>query len=122
MMSGDRVRSCLLAGALVAGVASTGVRAGQPQTATYLVEVDAVVTDEAGKPVVGLTQSDFQVKDDGKRVELKTFEEVRETNERAVARSIVLLLDDSGFGSGNTLPIQEIARTFVARMAPPDQF
>jgi len=122
MISSRRVRSCLLATALVAGVASVVARAGQPQTATYLVEVDAVVTDEAGKPVVGLTQDDFQVKDDGKRVELKTFEEVRETNERAVARSIVLLLDDSGFGSGNTLTIQQIARMFVARMALPDEF
>src|SRR5262249_21102381 len=54
--------------------------------------------------------------------ELKTFEEVRETDERAVARSIVLLLDDSGFGAGNTLPVQQIARMFISRMAPPDEF
>lgn len=122
MTAGDRVRSCVLAAALVAGSASTIARAGQPQTANYLVEVDAVVTDDMGKPVVGLTQDEFQVKDDGKRVELKTFEEVRETDESAVARSIVLVLDDSGFGSGNTATIQQIARMFVAKMAPPDEF
>jgi hypothetical protein len=116
----DRVRSCALVAAVV--IAGAAARAGQPQTATYLVEVDAVVTDEAGKPVVGLKQDDFQVKDDGKRVELKTFDEVRETDERAVARSIVLLLDDSGVGPGNTVPIQQIARMFVAKMAPPDEF
>src|SRR5215475_6826670 len=113
MIARGRVRSCALVTALVAAVAGAVVRAGQPQTATYLVEVDAVVTDETGKPVVGLKQDDFQVKDDGKRVELKTFEEVRETDERAVARSIVLLLDDSGVGPGNTVPIQPLARTFA---------
>jgi len=104
---------------LAAGIA---VRAGQPQTATYLFELDAVVTDDAGKPVAGLKQEDFQVKDDGKRVELKTFEAVAETGDRLVPRSIVLLLDDSGVGPGNTLTIQSIARTFVARMAAPDEF
>jgi VWFA-related protein len=121
MIGRDRVRSCALTVALVAGVAGVVTR-GQPQTTTFLFEVDAVVTDEAGKPVAGLKQDDFEVKDDGKRVEVKTFEEVRETDERAVSRSIVLLLDDSGVGAGNTLPIQQIARMFVARMAPPDEF
>ena len=122
MIERDRVRSFMLVAVLLAGVATIVVRAGQQQPATYLVEVDAVVTDDDGKPVVGLKQGDFEVKDDGKRVELKTFEEVRETDQRAVARSIVLLLDDSGFGAGNTLTIQQIARMFVARMAPPDEF
>jgi VWFA-related protein len=122
MMPANRVRSRVLVAAILAGVAGVVARAGQPQPTTYLAELDAVVIDDAGKPVTGLTQDDFQVKDDGKRVELKTFEEVRETEERAVARSIVLLLDDSGFGAGNTVTIQQIARTFVARMAPPDEF
>ncbi len=97
-------------------------RTPQPDSAAYLVELDAVVTDDSGKPITGLTQADFQVKDDGRPVELKTFEEVRADGERPIARSIVLLLDDSGFGAGNTLPIQQIARTFVARMDAPDEF
>ena len=118
-MRGARSLSCGLAAMFAAGIV---VRAGQVQTTTYLVEVDAVVTDDAGKPVTGLKQADFQVKDDGKRVDLKTFEEVNASGSRPVARSIVLLLDDSGFGSGNTLPIQQIARMFVARMEPPDEF
>jgi len=110
---------CALAGLIAAGVV---VRAGQPPPAAYLVEIDAVVTDGDGKPVTGLTQDEFEVKDDGKRVELKTFDAVAETDERLVARSIVLLLDDSGAGTGNTLTIQSIARMFVARMAAPDEF
>jgi VWFA-related protein len=121
-MPGVRGRLWVFVAALLAAAAGVVARAGQPQQTTYLVEVDAVVTDDAGKVVTGLKQEDFQVRDDGKRVELKTFEEVRETDDRAVARSIVLLLDDSGLGPGNTLTIQQIARTFVARMAPPDEF
>jgi VWFA-related protein len=107
------------AGLLAAGVT---IRAGQPPAATYLVELDAVVLDDAGRPVAGLKEEDFEVKDDGKRVELKTFDAVAETDDRRVARSIVLLLDDSGVGAGNTLAIQTIARMFVARMAAPDEF
>jgi VWFA-related protein len=118
-MRGRRAIPLALLGLLTAGVA---IRAGQPQAATYLVELDAVVLDDAGRPVAGLKQEDFEVRDDGKRVELKTFDAVAEANDRRVARSIVLLLDDSGVGSGNTLAIQNIARTFVARMAAQDEF
>lgn len=115
-----RRRVWWVGGALI--VAGVVVQAGQPQTATYLVEMDAVVTDAAGRPVTGLTRDDFEIKDDGKRVDVKTFDAVADTAHEPVARSIVLLLDDSGFGAGNTTPIQFIARTFVARMAPPDEF
>ena len=38
-----------------------------------LVDVDAVVTDADGKPVTGLKKEDFEVREDGKPVELKTF-------------------------------------------------
>ena len=118
-MGAGRAISCGLCAVFAAGIA---VSAGQPQPATYLVEVDAVVIDDAGNPVTGLLQSDFQIKDDGKTVDVKTFEEVRDSDGRPVPRSIVLVLDDSGFGAGNTLPIQQIARMFVARMQPPDEF
>jgi len=109
----------LAAAFFAAGVAAL---AAQPQPAAFLAEVDAVVTDDAGKSVTGLTQDDFEVKDDGKTVELKTFDAVADTGPRPVSRSIVLLMDDSGVGTGNTLAMQTIARTFVARMAAPDEF
>jgi len=108
-----------LVAALFAAAAAT---LAAQQQAAYLVEIDAVVTDDAGKPVAGLKQGDFDVKEDGKQVELKTFDAVEDTGTRPIPRSIVLLLDDSGVGTGNTLAIQTIARTFVARMAPPDEF
>ena len=108
----------LVAALFAAAVATLAAQ----QQAAYLVEIDAVVTDDAGKPVAGLMQGDFDVKEDGKQVELKTFDAVEDTGTRPIPRSIVLLLDDSGVGTGNTLAIQTIARTFVARMAPPDEF
>jgi|SRR5580765_570245 VWFA-related protein len=118
-MRGGRAIPCGLAAMLAAAAV---VFAGQAPPTTYLVEIDAVVTDDAGKPVTGLEQSDFQIRDDGKAVDVKTFEEVRDSDDRPVARSIVVLLDDSGLGAGNTLPMQQIARMFVARMQPPDEF
>jgi len=119
MASGYRALSC---GVVAIFVCAVVVRGGQPQQTTYLAELDVVVIDDAGKAMAGLTQNDFQVRDDGRVVEVKTFDEVHETDERAVARSIVLMLDDSGFGAGNTATIQQIARMFVAKMAPPDEF
>jgi VWFA-related protein len=118
-----RMIALTLAGAAVV-TATIIARAGQTASSPYLVEIDAVVIDEGGRPVAGLTQDDFQVRDDGRPVELKTFDAVADTGSGGglVARSIVVLLDDSGFGPGNTLIVQAIARTFVARMAPPDEF
>src|SRR5215468_9937307 len=105
-----------LAFAVIGAIAAAAVaRGAQPADGPYLVEVDAVVVDESGRAVTGLRQEDFQIKEDGRPVELKTFEAVADADEggRAVARSIVLLLDDSGIGSGNTVTIQSIARMFV---------
>jgi VWFA-related protein len=118
-MRGARALSCTVVVIVAVGVIA---RARQPQPTTYLVEIDVVVTDDSGKPLTGLAQRDFEIRDDGKRVEVKTFEEVKDSDDRPVPRSIVLLLDDSGFGAGNTVPIQQIARMFVARMQAPDEF
>jgi VWFA-related protein len=115
--------------ALILAVSGTSaavvvVRSAQSTDSPYLVELDAVVIDDSGRPVTGLRQEDFQVREDGRSVELKTFDAVIDTGDggRSVARSIVLLLDDSGIGAGNTLTIQSIARMFVARMAAQDEF
>lgn len=104
--------------------AAVTARGAQPADSPYLVQVDAVVIDDSGRAVPGLRQEDFQIREDGRPMELKTFEAVADTGEsgRSVARSIVLMLDDSGIGAGNTLSIQSIARMFVSRMAAPDEF
>jgi hypothetical protein len=119
-----RTISALALAVVIASAALVVARAAQPADGPYLVQIDAVVTDDAGHVVTGLRQEDFQIKEDGRPVELKTFEAVAEVGDggRSVARSIVLLLDDSGIGAGNTSSIQSIARMFVARMAAPDEF
>ena len=113
-----------LAVAVFGALAATVVAAGQPAQSPYLVELDAVVLDSADHPVAGLRQEDFQIKEDGRAVEVKTFDVVADTGRAnaGVPRSIVLLLDDSGVGAANTPVIQAIARMFVSRMAAPDEF
>ena len=115
------MRALVALGAVLAAIAAPII--ASQESAQYLVEVDAVVLDDGDRPVPGLKQEDFQVKEDGHLVELKTFDAVADVpGGRSPQRSIVLLLDDSGVGAGNTLPIQTIARMFVARMAAPDEF
>jgi VWFA-related protein len=118
------MRSLLALGAVVVGTVAVPILAFQDaEQAQYLVELDAVVLDGEDRPVPGLRQEDFQVREDGHLVDVKTFEVVTDRpGGRPPERSIVLLLDDSGVGAGNTLPIQTIARMFVARMAAPDEF
>jgi VWFA-related protein len=116
------MRSLVALAALVLAAIAAPIVASQEQ-AQYLVELDVVVLDDDDRPVPGLKQGDFQVKEDGHAVELKTFDAVADIpGGRSPQRSIVLLLDDSGVGPGNTLPIQTIARMFVSRMAAPDEF
>jgi hypothetical protein len=119
-----RTFSALAFAVVGASVAVAVARGAQTADGPYLVELDAVVTDDSGHVVTGLRQEDFQIKEDGRPVELKTFEAVTDSGDggRGTARSIVLLLDDSGIGPGNTGSIQSIARMFVARMAAPDEF
>src|SRR5437016_14239659 len=40
---------------------------------TKLVEVDAVVRDDRGRPVAGLTREDFEIADQGKKREITSF-------------------------------------------------
>ena len=39
----------------------------------YVVNVEVIVTDQDGNPVTGLTRDDFEVFEDGKKVELTNF-------------------------------------------------
>ena len=66
--------------ALLTLIAATSVFPQQPLVETIEVRVanvDVVVRDRHGNPVVGLTKDDFELFDDGARQNLTNFYEVR---------------------------------------------
>jgi len=80
-----------------------------------LVEIDAVVVDGKGKPVHGLQKTDFSVRENGKPVTITTFREVTEPKEidADAARTLTLLLDDTGVAPLGTQTVQIIAKAFL---------
>ena len=54
----------------VAALVAATVVASQDQSAQNLVELDAVVLDGNDHPMAGLHQEDFQIKEDGRPVEV----------------------------------------------------
>jgi VWFA-related protein len=110
--------------ALAAGLAA--VAAGQPsqtfRSGVDLVEVDAVATSTDGKIVRGLSREDFEIREDGQPVEIKTFAAMdadRATSD-AEGRLVVLLLDDLVTPPVWTTHIKGIAHDFANHMAPHD--
>lgn len=104
----------VLAAALsVAVVASPARQAGED---LEFVEIDVTVLDGKGQPIHGLKQSDFSLKDDGKPVRIESFTEVAGPmpDDPDSARTIVLLLDDTGVAATGTQAVQQIARLFVS--------
>ncbi len=75
-----RSASAVLVALLVPLCAEQGAKAqDKPAVPTFpsqveLITVDAVVVDQAGRPVPGLTKDDFVVKEDGRIQEIATFE------------------------------------------------
>jgi VWFA-related protein len=100
------------------------VTSAQRQTASVdLVEIDASVIDDDGRPVAGLKQGDFSVREDGRRVAITTFSEVRgpQPDDPDAARTIVVLLDDSGVAPSGTATMQTIARAVLSRAGRYDE-
>src|SRR3954465_16074902 len=80
----------LLSGVLLSAGQAQAPQPAEPQTATptfkaqvEYVEVDALVTNQQGQFVRGLTKDDFQVFEDGKRQTISTFAIVDIPIERA---------------------------------------
>ena len=91
----------------------------QPSAAIDFVEIDAAVVDAKGRVVRGLAQSDFSIREDGKAVAISTFSEVSGpvANDPDSARTVVLMLDDTGMSPTGTPSVQAIARAFVSSAA-----
>lgn len=86
-----------------------------------LVELDVAVVDRDGSAITGLKQSDFQIKEDGKAVDIKTFVSVSvDGMSPDASRQLVLLLDDTVPVEG-TRVIQQIAQAVLSRARPDDE-
>ncbi|MDA1186056.1 MAG: VWA domain-containing protein, partial [Acidobacteria bacterium] len=93
--------------------------AGQDGTASFSLDVsavalDVVVTDARGRFVRGLTQDDFQVREDGVQQELTFF-----TSEGTPATTLVLL-DSSSSVRSNLKGVQSAANRFIDRLPSGD--
>ena len=86
-----------------------------------LVELDITVVDRDGATVTGLESKDFQIKEDGKAVDIKTFTPVTADGlSPDTARQLVLLLDDTLPIAGTPI-VQQMAQAVLFRARPDDE-
>ncbi len=94
-------------------------QAGQQQpifrSGTQTVPVYATVTDAAGRLVPDLEQGDFEIYDNGKKVDITLFENVVQPI------TVVVMLDTSGSMTMNLEFLKEAATQFVIRLLPQDR-
>ncbi len=110
--------------ALMAGTVAIASGQSQPRfrADVDLLVVSAIVRDAGNALVRGLTRDDFELLEDGKRVDIATFAEAG-TDARASlddGRFLVLLLDDYSTHPQYTQRIKDVAYGFVNRMGPKD--
>lgn len=84
---------------------------------TDLVTFDVQVTDARGNTVLGLTQDDFVVSEDGEPQKIHHFSL---GNGAGVPRTIVLLIDHSGSQAPYIKTSVEAAKTLVDQLGPRD--
>ena len=82
---------------------------------TQLVSVPAVVTDRTGRPLTGLTASDFQVFEDGRPQKIANFSTTEAPFE------VALLLDTSGSTREEVGLIRRAALAFIGALRPGDR-
>jgi hypothetical protein len=89
---------------------------------TDLVDVDVVVTDGDGRPITGLKQADFEIREDGKPVPLQTFlSKTAEESADDSARSLVILLDDVTMPRESVDAVKALATYLVMQARPVDE-
>jgi len=116
----SRITSTITACAVIAGGLAVLSGTSAPQQTTFkagtrTVPVYATVLDPDGRLVPELTESDFEVYDNGKKQTLTIFDN------QAVPFSAVLVLDTSASMTMNIDFVQEAAVQFVIRMLPVDK-
>ncbi|MEN3333368.1 MAG: Ca-activated chloride channel [Blastocatellia bacterium] len=80
-----------------------------------LVQVPAIVTDQAGKFITDLTKIDFAVYEDGKRQEVALFTAIKQPF------NAVLVLDTSNSAQDRLRAIQNTATTFTKQLGAGDR-
>jgi Ca-activated chloride channel family protein len=82
---------------------------------TQLVSVPAIVTDRTGRPLTGLSASDFQIFEDGRPQKIANFSTTEAPFE------VALLLDTSGSTREDVGLIRAAARAFIEALRPGDR-
>ncbi|HET7706445.1 MAG TPA: VWA domain-containing protein, partial [Thermoanaerobaculia bacterium] len=118
---------------LLLGVLALPLFAQQPalreKLEVRLIEVDAVVTDKEGNPVIGLGPDDFELYENRKRQTISNFSEYRETEEtraseavsattpaRPEPRTIVFLIDTLQLRGNPRKSLFDSLRSLTARI------
>ncbi len=129
-----RLRAALVFGLLACPLAGSAQQTPTFRSGVEYVEVDAIVTDERGQFVRGLTKDDFQVLEDGKRQTVSDFTlidipverfdkplyaaqsiepDVRSNDRPFEGRVYVMIIDDLHTAFSNTAHAKAAARLFI---------
>lgn len=105
-----------LSGALCVGAISLFAQSGD----TY--ELDVVVTDKDGKPMMDLQQSDFAITEDGKAVTPTAFSkvELKASGTPEDGRTVIIILDDTAAAVA-TDPIKALTISLLQTAKPGDR-
>jgi VWFA-related protein len=109
--------------AILAGSLSAQRRQPPAATTADLVELDVVAFGRDNRPVTDLRQDEFQVKEEGHLVELKTFTTVTALGSSRPddGRVVVLLMDDIGVPVTGTSPMRQIAPVVLSPIGDGDE-
>src|SRR5829696_6495928 len=106
----------IFAASLAVFVAFAVQRPAPPPPSGELVELDVVALDRQQQPVTDLRREDFQIKEDGRPVDLKTFDYVVTLGSLQPddGRTVTLLMDDIGVSITGTAAMQGIAEAVLS--------
>jgi VWFA-related protein len=105
---------------LVCVCAAAGVGAGQEAPRPATVRIDAVVTDRAGRPLVGLKAADFELRSGGvvHPIDAVEFRAVTAAT-IAAPRTFAIFLDEYHVSPANAASVRETMRRFLEEHTRP---